>query len=251
VRSKFTRLEVSGDDFVLEWLSETNATYEVAHATDLVVADWVSLATQYAATAGTNVTSFVHSGGATNQTGFYKVAQTGIRILLCDSNTYSGVLDIPIEVGMPNNQELTGIYFLIDGEPTMALVSPQHPFSGTPTATLDTASISNGWHTVQAFAEYPTGQNEAGGVRGTCKPDSQRRDVQPNHLHGNAVNIRHIHAGARFVDCFKCGLDRRYFLSLNESGPGIQWYDDQRGDRFRLGRERHERRRLCRRTHPS
>jgi hypothetical protein len=162
-RSKFTRLEVSGDDFVLEWLSETNATYEVAHATDLVVADWVSLATQYAATAGTNVTSFVHSGGATNQTGFYKVAQTGIRILLCDSNTYSGVLDIPVEVGMPNNQELTGIYFLVDGEPTMALVSPQHPFSGTPTATLDTANISNGWHTVQAFAEYPTGQNEAGG----------------------------------------------------------------------------------------
>ena len=161
--SKFRRLRASGSDFVLEWYSETNATYEIVFTPSLTGASWHHLATGYPAASSTNLSSYTHVGAVTNPAGFYKVAKTGVTIMLCQSNTFSGLVDIPVEIGMPPAQELSGIYFLLDGEPTMSIANPYPPYHGIPTGVWDTTVVSNGWHSLQAFAEYPTGQNADGG----------------------------------------------------------------------------------------
>jgi len=98
------RLEVvDGTNFVAEWFSETNATYEIAGIASLLETNWVTVTTHDPAAPNTNLTAFTHVGGATNEAYFYKIAKTGISILMCDSNMVSGRIDIPIEVGMPTN----------------------------------------------------------------------------------------------------------------------------------------------------
>jgi hypothetical protein len=162
--SKFNKLQVQGTNFFLEWFSITNATYEIASATDLTIpaSNWITLASLYPATTGTNVTSFVDVGGAVNTGKFYKVAKTGISILLCDSNTYSGTVDIPVEVGMPTNKILSGLAFLVDDDGSRAMIDPQPPFTSRPSGTFDTTLVTNGWHTIQALASYPNGAVDGG-----------------------------------------------------------------------------------------
>ncbi len=160
----YNRLEAVTNDFVLEWLSETNATYEVAAITDLTTNNWVQLATRYPAAANTNLTGYTDVGGATNELRFYKVAKTGISIGLCPSNTLSGLVEIPVQVGMPDNQRLEGVYFLLDGEPPTSVLNPKPPFKFETAGTWNTTLVSNGWHTVQAFAVYrDTGQDDGSG----------------------------------------------------------------------------------------
>ena len=100
----------------------------------------------------------------------------GISILLMESNTYSGVIDIRTAVSMMGGQELTGVYFLLDGEPSMSIGQPDatgNPFSGV----WNTVGVPNGWHTIQAFATYWTGDfdDSSGGYESYA---SQVLDVQ-------------------------------------------------------------------------
>ena len=164
--SKFNRLQVQATNFFLEWFSITNATYEIASVTDMTIpgSNWTSVASLYPAAAGTNLTSFLDVAGATNKVKFYKVAKTGISILLCDSNTFGGVVEILVEIGLPPGKELAGVNFLMDGQPSMSILDPDIPFGSTSSAHWSTLYVSNGWHTLQAFASYPdSGQSEAGG----------------------------------------------------------------------------------------
>lgn len=164
----FNRLQSITNSFKLEWFSVTNGTYEIAAITDITVnaSNWVSVASQYAAAPGTNLTSFVDNGATTNKAKFYKVTKTGISIALCQSNSYSGVVDVPLEIGIPSSQKLTGISLIIDGEPNMSIVDPVvSNLNFVVSASWDTTLVSNGWHTIQAFAQYPdSSQDGAGGV---------------------------------------------------------------------------------------
>jgi hypothetical protein len=154
-RLKFNKLQATGTNFFLEWFSETNATFEIASATDMTMpaSNWTSVASLYPAVAGTNLTGFLDVGAATNTAKFYKVAKTGISITLCQSNTLSGVVDIPFELGMPPSQPCLGVQFLLDGAISKSIVAPDNPIS-TAHATWDTETTSNGWHTLQAVASY-------------------------------------------------------------------------------------------------
>lgn len=156
-RLQFNKLQAQGTNFFLEWFSVTNATYEIVSATDMTIPgpSWTSLASLYPAAAGTNLTSFTDVGGATNKAKFYKVAKTGISIALCDSNTYSGVIEIPLEIGIPTNRELAGVNFLLDGQPTMTIINPSISSGFKPSGTWGTLFVTNGWHTIQAVASYP------------------------------------------------------------------------------------------------
>ena len=153
-RLQFNKLQAQGTNFFLEWFSVTNATYEIVSATDMTIPgpSWTSLASLYPAAAGTNLTSFTDVGGATNKAKFYKVAKTGISIALCDSNTYSGVIEIPLEIGIPTNRELAGVNFLLDGQPTMSIINPSISSGFKPSGTWGTLFVTNGWHTIQAVA---------------------------------------------------------------------------------------------------
>jgi hypothetical protein len=161
----FNRLQKSGTNFLLEWFSQSNATYEIAGVTNLTSTNWVSLATLYPASSS-NLTSFIDVGATSNKAKFYKVVQTGISIDLCDSNTATGLLNIPLDIGMPTNQPLTAVYLLLDGLSSMALYNPSAPFGNGIAATLDTTAISNGWHTLQAFVESGVYNESIGGVVG-------------------------------------------------------------------------------------
>jgi hypothetical protein len=163
-RLLFNKLQAQGTNFFLEWLSASNATYEIAGITDITVnaSNWVSLASLYPAAAGTNLTSYTDIGGTVRTAKFYKVAKTGISIALCDSNTYSGMVDVPIEVGMPTNKILSGLTFLVDDDGSRAMINPQPPFASRPSGTFDTTLVTNGWHTIQAVASYPNGAVDGG-----------------------------------------------------------------------------------------
>jgi hypothetical protein len=157
-RLTFNRLQAITNSFKLEWFSVTNATYEIAAITDITVnsSNWVSLASQYAAAPGTNLTSFTDTGSTTNKAKFYKVAQTGISIAMCQSNTLSGVVDIPVEIGIPTNRMLAALAFVVDDEGSRAMTAPSAPFTSQPSGTFDTTLVTNGWHTIQAIAKYPS-----------------------------------------------------------------------------------------------
>jgi hypothetical protein len=167
--SKFSKLQVQGPNFFLEWFSVTNATYEIASATEMTIPtpNWISLASLYPAATGSNLTSFLDVGGATNQAKFYKVTKTGISIPLCDSNTFSGVVEIPVEIGIPTNRELAGVNFLMDGQPTMTIINPDMSSGFKPAGTWNTLYVTNGWHTLQAFASYPDAALHATGNYGS------------------------------------------------------------------------------------
>jgi hypothetical protein len=158
----FNRLQASGTNFLIEWFSQSNATYEIASVTNMTSTNWVSLASLYPASSS-NLTSFVDIGGATNKAKFYKVAKTGISIALCQSNTFSGIVGIPVEVGIPTSTYLAGISFLLDGQPTMSIVNPSVPVSSAPSGQWSTLYVSNGWHTLQATASYPDASQSAAG----------------------------------------------------------------------------------------
>ncbi len=158
----YNKLQASGTNFVLQWFSFTNATYEIVSTVSLTSPNWLTLASQYPAAAGTNLTNFTDFGGATNATKFYKVARTGITIALCDSNTYSGTVNIPVQIGIPTGQILSALSFVVDGVGSRAMTDPQPPFTSQPFGVFDTTLITNGWHTIQAVAEYPSSQYDGG-----------------------------------------------------------------------------------------
>ena len=81
---------------------------------------------------------------------------TNITILLPQSNTVSDVTNISVQVCLPGNQELGGIYFLLDGEPSMSIVEPGWS-NDLVSAEWDTVCVTNGWHTLQAFVSYSDG----------------------------------------------------------------------------------------------
>ena len=152
-RLTFNKFKISTNNFILEWFSESNATYEIVSATDVKSTNWTSLASLYPASTTSNLTSFTDAGGATNKTKFYKVAKTGISITLCQSNTLSGTVTIPFELGMPPSQPCLGIQFVLDGASTRSIWGPTNPISEA-RATWDTETTSNGWHTLRAIALY-------------------------------------------------------------------------------------------------
>jgi hypothetical protein len=155
-RVMFNKFKIStNNNFVLEWFSQSNVTYEIASTTDMTSTNWLSLASLYPASSS-NLTSFTDVGAATNVAKFYKVVQTGISIQMCDSNTLSGTVDIPIEIGIPTNQILSGLAFLVNDEGSRAMSVPQAPFTSRPSGTFDTTLVTNGWHTIQAIAKYPS-----------------------------------------------------------------------------------------------
>jgi T5SS/PEP-CTERM-associated repeat protein len=89
-----------------------------------------------------------------------------ITILLPQSNTVRDVTNIAVQVCLPGDQQLAGIYFLLDGEPSMSIVNPgwtNSLYSGY----WDTACVTNGWHTLQAFASY---SDESGDISEYTSP---------------------------------------------------------------------------------
>src|ERR1035438_9501430 len=89
-----------------------------------------------------------------------RVAATGSKYVVIaglDSNrVYSGDVEIPVQVHAPSKHEVAGVYMLMDNEPTMSIVNPGWRSHGPPfVAKWDTTCVSNGWHTLQAFASYP------------------------------------------------------------------------------------------------
>jgi hypothetical protein len=148
----FNRLQASGTNFVLEWFSQPNTNYEIAATTNLASNNWTIIADSYPASSS-NLTSFVDVGAASNKAKFYKVAQEGISIDLCNSNVVEGVLNVQFDIGMPTNQPLTAVYMLLDGLSSTAIVNPSTQFVGSVYGQLDTTVVSNGWHTLQAFAD--------------------------------------------------------------------------------------------------
>jgi hypothetical protein len=79
-----------------------------------------------------------------------------VFISLPSNRVLSGVVEIPVELHATNNDHIVGINFLLDGEPSDSIRNPrpqppQPPIRGY----WDTRVVSNGWHTLQALAEYP------------------------------------------------------------------------------------------------
>lgn len=81
---------------------------------------------------------------------------TGITILMAQSNTISGVTNLPVQVSLFGNQQLAGVTFLLDGEGSRAMIDPLPPFFSQISGSFDTTLTTNGWHTIQAVATYPS-----------------------------------------------------------------------------------------------
>ena len=80
-----------------------------------------------------------------------------VAIIGLNSNrVLSGDVQIPVELHAPTNVEIDGVYFFLDGEPSMSIMNPRsHPPKPPILGSWLTTEVSNGWHTLQAFAEYP------------------------------------------------------------------------------------------------
>lgn len=75
---------------------------------------------------------------------------------LSSNRVLSGVVEIPVELHAPTNHEIYGIYFLLDGEPSMSIENPRgQPPRRPVVGHWYTTSSTNGWYTLQAFADYP------------------------------------------------------------------------------------------------
>jgi hypothetical protein len=163
-RLAFNKFKISTNNFILEWFSQSNATYEIASTRNMTSTNWVSLASLYPGASNTNVTDFFDFGAVTNGSKFYKVVQTGISIDMCNSNAVEGVLNVQFDIGMPTNQPLTAVYMLLDGLSSTAIVNPSTQFVGSVYGQLDTTVVSNGWHTLQAFADSGIYNESIGGT---------------------------------------------------------------------------------------
>jgi len=96
---------------------------------------------------------------------FYKVVQHGIQCLgITNGMTLSGVVTIPIEVGIEDG-ELTTICMRENGVPVGESIEVE-PFSSPLQIILDTTTMSNGVHEISAFASWlPTiGSGDGGDV---------------------------------------------------------------------------------------
>lgn len=85
------------------------------------------------------------------------VASKYVVIAGLDSkHVYTGDVEIPVKVHVPGKREVAGVYILMDGQPTMSIVNPGWTSRDPPyNAHWDTTCVSNGWHTLQAFASCP------------------------------------------------------------------------------------------------
>lgn len=96
---------------------------------------------------------------------FYKVVQHGIQCLgITNGMTLSGVVTIPIEVGIEDG-ELTTICVRENGVPVGESIKIK-PFSSQLQIVLDTTTMSNGLHEISAFASWipTTGSGDGGDV---------------------------------------------------------------------------------------
>jgi hypothetical protein len=85
------------------------------------------------------------------------VASNEVVIIGLNSNrVLSGVVEIPVELHAQTNVEIDGVYFFLDGEPSSSIMNPRPQPPKPPIfGRWLTTEVSNGWHTLQAFAEYP------------------------------------------------------------------------------------------------
>jgi len=91
-------------------------------------------------------------------------ASSEIAIVRLNTNrVLSGTVELPVELHFPANQVSAGVYFLLDGKSSPSIENPNHSDESFIVGHWDTTEVSNGWHTLQAFASYPTGRNENGG----------------------------------------------------------------------------------------
>jgi len=75
---------------------------------------------------------------------------------LSSNRVLSGVVEIPVELHAQTNAEIDYVYFYLDGESSSSIWGPhQHPPNPPILGHWLTSAVSNGWHTLQAFAEYP------------------------------------------------------------------------------------------------
>jgi hypothetical protein len=82
---------------------------------------------------------------------------------LNDKTVYSNDVQFEIQLTGSRSQDILGVYLLLDGESSRSIEDPPAPLVSPIVAKWDTTEASNGWHTLQAFASYPTGRNEDGG----------------------------------------------------------------------------------------
>lgn len=115
----------------------------------------------------------------------------------------TGEIEIPVDVRIADTNKLTGVHVLIDDGEGFARADESSPLRASRlVARWDTTEVSNGWHTLQAFAEYPDAAMEGAGGYSTYS--SQVVRVQtfnpitfPNMLmtYGSSLVIR-AHAAA-------------------------------------------------------
>ena len=66
------------------------------------------------------------------------------------------MVEIPVEIHVSTNYEVAGVHFLLDEEPSDSIINPRpQPPKPPVLGYWRTSQISNGWHTLQAFASYP------------------------------------------------------------------------------------------------
>ena len=123
-------------------------------------------------------------GGATNEssgfvseTGFYRVVKVGPQLIgVTNGMIFSGVSEIPVEVGSPDGQLVTVTLTENDspvGEDSIHVSPFELP---VPLVTLDTTRMSNGVHEIAAIARWQIGggtNEESGGFfEADCPPIS-------------------------------------------------------------------------------
>ena len=87
-------------------------------------------------------------------------------VVIADLKTdtaYTGDVRFHVQLTGINSQETSGVYLLLDGRSSPSIQDPPAPLTFPVVAEWDTTEVSNGWHTIQALASYPTGRNEDGG----------------------------------------------------------------------------------------
>jgi len=154
-------VSVQSTNVLLSWPSTNLETYLVQYCFNLNAGSpWLTLTDNLSAASGPD-TTFSHSPGSTNRTGFYRVVRDGAHLWgITNGVTLSGVVTIPVEVangcGDLVNLGLTENDISVNG-----VTSQDSPIPLPLQLTVDTTQMSNGVHQISASAAW---QDTNGGI---------------------------------------------------------------------------------------
>jgi hypothetical protein len=145
-------VSVQTSNVTLSWPSTNDETYVVQYRAVLNAApSWTTLTNSLPATAGTNLTSFVSVVGTTN-TGFYRVVRTLPHFFgLTNGITLSGIVELPVELGLNEFQVPLNFGLSPDDEVPQPPGVQIYSFTGTndfPRLRWNTHLATNGTYTL-------------------------------------------------------------------------------------------------------